>query len=99
DGFVTLLGPRGWSCHGVEAADGGRSLSVFPPGQSDPLLGDHLGAGTSGVTAILDYTGHGPGAQLVCSLFPHSAAADLARGIGSFPAPPTREQLERSTPD
>lgn len=99
DGFVTLLGPRGWSCHGVEAADGGRSLSVFPPGQTDPLAGDRLGPGTSGVTAILDYTGHGPGAQLVCSLFPHSAAADLARGIGSCPAPPSREQLERSTPD
>ncbi|HSO97151.1 MAG TPA: hypothetical protein VLV81_14045 [Acidimicrobiia bacterium] len=99
DGFVTLLGPRGWSCHGVEAADGGRSLSVFPPGQTDPLLGDHLGAGASGVTAIVEYTGHGPGAQLVCGLFPHTAAADLARGIASCPAPPSREQLERPTPD
>jgi hypothetical protein len=99
DGFVTLLGPRGWSCRGVEAADGGRSLSVFPRGQTDPLLGDHLGAETAGVTALIDYTGHGPGALLVCSLFPQSAAATLARGIITCPALPRREQLERPTPD
>jgi hypothetical protein len=99
NGFVTLLGPRGWSCRGVEAADGGRSLSVFPPGQTDPLLGDRLGADTAGVTTLIDYTGHGPGAFLVCSLFPQSAAAALARGITTCPALPRREQLERPTPD
>ena len=99
NGFVTLLGPRGWSCRGVEAADGGRSLSVFPRAHADPLLGGHLSADTAGVTAFIDYTGHGPGALLVCSLFPQSAAAALARGITSCPAPPRREQLERPTPD
>ena len=99
NGFVTLLGPRGWSCRGVEAADGGLSVSVFPPGQRDPLLEDHPGADTAGVTALVDYTGHGPGALLVCSLFPQSAAAALARGITTCPLPPRREQLERPTPD
>jgi hypothetical protein len=99
NGFVILLAPRGWSCRGVEAADGGRSLSVFPRGHADPLLGGHVSADTAGVTAFIDYTGHGPGALLVCSLFPQSAAAALARGITSCPAPPRREQLERPTPD
>jgi hypothetical protein len=97
NGFVTLLGPRGWSCHGVEAADGGRSLSVFPPGGRDPLLVDHPGG--TGVTALLDYTGHGPGALLVCSLFPDTAAAALARGISACSAPPPREEVDRPTPD
>jgi hypothetical protein len=99
NGFVTLLGPRGWSCRGVEAADGGRSLSVFPPGQTDPLLAEHLRPDAVGVTALFDYTGHGPGALLVCSLFPRSGAASLARGVAACPAPPRREQLERPTPD
>jgi hypothetical protein len=98
DGFVILLGPRGWSCRGVDAADGSLSLSVFPRGHTDPLLG-HVSADAAGITAFIDYTGHGPGALLVCSLFPQSAAAALARGITSCPAPPRREQLERPTPD
>lgn len=97
NGFVTLLGPRGWSCHGVDAADGGRSMSVFPPGCRDPLLADR--PGSTGVTVLFDYTGHGPGALLVCSLFPNTAAARLARGIERCPAPPPREELERPTPD
>lgn len=99
NGFVTLLGPRGWSCHGVEAADGGRSMSVFPPGQTDPLLAEHPRTDAAGVTALIDYTGHGPGALLVCALFPRSAAAALARGITTCPGLPRRERLERPTPD
>jgi hypothetical protein len=43
NGFVTVLGPRGWSCAGVEAANGGRSLSVFAPGHADPLAADRPG--------------------------------------------------------
>jgi hypothetical protein len=99
NGFVTLLGPRGWSCRAVEAADGGRSLSVFPPGHTDPLLADHLPSDAAGVTALIDYTGHGPGTLLVCSLFPRSDAAALTRGVTPCPAIPRREQLERPTPD
>lgn len=99
NGFVTVLGPRGWSCAGVEAANGGRSLSVFAPGRADPLATDRPAPDAAGVTVLVDYTGHGPGAQLVCSLFPQTRAAALARGIVDCPAPPRREQLERPTPD
>jgi hypothetical protein len=99
NGFVTILGPRRWTCRAVEAADGGRSVSVFPPGQTDPLLADHPPSDAAGVTVLFDYTGHGPGALLVCSLFPRSDAAALARGVAPCPALPRREQLERPTPD
>jgi hypothetical protein len=99
NGFVTVLGPRGWSCAGVEAANGGRSLSVFAPGHADPLAADRPGPDVAGVTVLVDYTGHGPGAQLVCSLFPHTRAAALARSIVECPTPPRREALERPTPD
>ncbi len=51
------------------------------------------------MTVFTDYTGHGPGAQLVCSLFPQSQAAALARGIGRCASPPRREQVKRPTPD
>ncbi len=99
NGFVTVLAPRGWSCAGVDAANGGRSLSVFPPGRADPLGADRPASDTAGVTVLVDYTGHGPGAQLVCSLFPRTRAAALARSIIDCPGPPPREAVERPTPD
>jgi hypothetical protein len=95
DGFVTLLAPSGWSCAGVEAADGGQSLSVFPAGQPDPLTAKQLRASAVGVTAILDHTGHGPGAQLVCGLFPGTRAARLAAATGGCARRPGREQVKR----
>jgi hypothetical protein len=95
DGFVTLLAPIGWSCAGVEAADGGLSLSVFPAGQADPLSAKQpLPTSAVGVTALLDYTGHGPGAQLVCGLFPGTRAARLAAVTGGCASRPSREQVK-----
>ena len=95
DGFVTVIAPRGWVCTGLTAADGGRSLSVFPPGQPDPLAGGRLTPNAAGVTAILEYTGHGPGAQLVCALFPGTRAARLAQKTGGCTPAPRREALHR----
>jgi hypothetical protein len=99
DGFATVLAPKGWSCAGLEAADGSQSLSVFPVGQLDPTKGGPLPAGAEGVTALLDYTGHGPGAELVCGLFPGTQAARLAGETGGCPAVPSREQVTRPTAD
>ncbi len=99
DGFVTVLGPKGWSCSGLEAADGSQSLSVFPAGQPDPSKGGQPPAGAAGVTAFLDYTGHGPGAELVCGLFPGTQAATLAGETGGCPSVPSREQVSRPTAD
>jgi hypothetical protein len=99
NGFVTVAGPRGWTCHGVEAADGGRSLSVFPRRQPDPLGTATPAAGARGVTAILEYTGHGPGAHVVCGLFPNSRAADLASQTGGCEPVPRAEQVRRPSAD
>jgi hypothetical protein len=54
DGFVTVLAPRSWACAGLEAADGGLSLSVFPAHQPNPLRADHLLSNAAGVTAFVD---------------------------------------------
>jgi hypothetical protein len=99
DGFVTVLAPNGWSCAGLEAADGSQSLSVFPTGQRDPVRGDPLPTRGAAVTAVLDYTGHGPGAELVCGLFPGTRAATLAGETGGCPPVPSREQVTRPTAD
>jgi len=99
DGFVVALAPRGWRCQGLEAADGGQSLSVFPARQTNPLSGQHLPSTAAGVTVLLDYTGHGPGAQLVCGLFPGTKAASLAASTGGCPPVPSGEQVQHPTPD
>jgi hypothetical protein len=99
DGFVTVLGPKGWDCAGLEAADGGASLSVFPAGQQNPLSSDHPPANAAGVTVRLDYTGHGPGAEVVCALFPGTEAASLATSTGGCPALPHAEAIQHPTPD
>jgi hypothetical protein len=74
NGLITVLGPAGWACSALVAADGGQKLDVYPPGSPDysvvlPPKGASL------VQVETDYTGHLPGAELVCALFPHSVAA------------------------
>jgi hypothetical protein len=99
DGYMVVLAPTGWACTGLEAADGGQSLSVFPAGQADPLTAAATSADAAAVTARFDYTGHGPGAQLVCGLFPASAAARFAEVTGGCTKVPTREVVRRPSHD
>lgn len=96
DGFVTVLAPRSWTCAGLEAADGGESLSVFPAHHADPLRADRVPSNAAGVTVFVDYTGHGPGAQLVCTLFPGTGAAVLAAKTGGC-APAAAGEVVRRT--
>jgi len=98
DGYVVVLAPSGWTCTGLEAADGGQSLSVFPTGESDPLAVAAVVA-EAGVTARFDYTGHGPGAALVCGLFPASAAARFADQTGGCTKVPAREVIRHPSRD
>ncbi len=99
DGFVTVLAPRSWTCAGLVAADGGLSLSVYPAHQPNPLRADHLPSDAAGVTAFIDYTGHGPGAQLVCTLFPGTRAARLAAQTARCAASPSGEIVRRAGTD
>ncbi len=99
DGYIVVLAPSGWTCTGLEAADGGQSLSVFPTGESDPLGTVAVAAGAAAVTARFDYTGHGPGAALVCGLFPASVAARFADQTGGCTKVPAREVIRHPSRD
>ena len=35
NGRITVLGPAGWACGALVAADGGQKLDVYPPGKPD----------------------------------------------------------------
>lgn len=67
-GTRILLAPTGWVCSALEAADGGTSVGVTPPGQNAAT--GITSPSYQGVTASFDYTGHGPGMDEVCPYFP-----------------------------
>ena len=84
----------------LDAADGTRAIEVYPPGGAAT---DSLPSPTEpaqSVYAADDYTGHGPGAQLVCGYFPASSAnAFLDHGSLPCPALPTGTSISHVTPD
>ncbi len=99
NGLITVLGPSGWACGALVAADGGQRLDVFPPGSPD-YSQSIAPKGASLVEVRGEYTGHIPGADLVCALFPHSAAASFASSGGETcpPMSPT-EKTKQLTAD
>jgi hypothetical protein len=99
NGMLTILAPAGWACAALVAADGGRRLGAYPPGQRDASL-TPAQPGTRVVQLDADYTGHGPGAQLVCPLFPQSPAATFLQGVSPpCPATPSGETRAHLTDD
>jgi hypothetical protein len=93
---ITVLAPRNWSCDALVAADGSEGLGATPHPQ-DPNSSVTTAGPSVGVTR--DYTGHGPGAQLVCGYFPASPAATFAADTGGCPKLPDGESLQSVTPD
>jgi hypothetical protein len=81
NGVITVLGPAGWTCGALVAGDGGQLLDVYPPGKPD-YSQTLPPKGAAVVQVDIDYTGHIPGAQEVCALFPHSAAATAVTSDG-----------------
>jgi hypothetical protein len=101
NGFITLLGPRGWACSALVAGDGGQALGVYPPGNPDPTM-ELPRPGSELVLAETDYTGHGPGEQLACGLFRSSEAHASMQNAGMLSEcapPPDREADSRLTND
>ena len=78
NGLMTVLGPSGWTCEALVAADGGQKLDVFPAGSAD-YSQSIAPKGTSLVEVQGECTGHIPGADLVCALF-----STLRRGLLCF---------------
>lgn len=81
NGLITVLGPAGWACGALVAADGGQRLDVYPPGKPDYSV-TIAPKGAALIDVDADYTGHLPGAGEVSALFPHSAAAAAVRQGG-----------------
>ncbi|HXQ60036.1 MAG TPA: hypothetical protein VN799_08045, partial [Acidimicrobiales bacterium] len=92
NGLMTVLGPAGWACSALVAADGGELLDVYPPGQPD-LSVTVISPGSQVVQLEVDYTGHGPGAGLICPLFPDSPAATFESGLPCPTLPPAESTL------
>jgi hypothetical protein len=98
NGRITVLGPAGWACGALVAADGGQDLDVYPPGKPDYAT-SLAPKGARVVQVEVDYTGHLPGAELVCALFPNSAAAAEVKSV-PMPCPiPSGEKTTALTPD
>jgi len=98
NGRLTVLAPAGWACSALVAADGGQRLDVYEPGQAD-LSTQEVPAGTPVVQLDGEWTGHGPGAQLICPLFPKSPAATFLGDSLPCPAAPAAEQVTQLTDD
>lgn len=68
-GSENVLGPKGWHCFQLFAADGSAVLDIVPKAQPNPLDGEIV-KGATVVAANYDYSGHLPGIDLVCPYFP-----------------------------
>ena len=101
-GFMMLMGPTAWTCHGLYGADGSGGLLISPGGESvpsDPDPGWHLSTSSSDEAIVGYETGASPvqGALLACPLFPSAAATtrqDL--GEGCAVTPPSQESVSPS---
>lgn len=98
NGLLTVLGPSGWTCSALVATDGGQVLDVYPRGLPD-LSTHQIAPGTPVVQVVGEYTGHGPGALLICPLFPHSPAATVMGGNPPCSSVPSGESVSALTND
>jgi hypothetical protein len=97
DGAHTVLGPTGWTCSVITSNQGAIVLVVYPADDPNPPITGIPAAGSEGVFATFDSTGHAQGAALVCPFFTipswQQKEADCS---GSKPA---GELASMSTPD
>ncbi len=98
NGRITVMGPTGWACSALVAADGGQKLDVYPPGKPDYST-QPAPKGAELVEVEVDYTGHVPGVALVCGLFPNSAGASVAKESSYRCQKPASEKSTQLTPD
>jgi hypothetical protein len=98
NGEMSVLAPKGWACTSLFATDGGHNLVAYPPGQANPSNGS-APPDAQGVVGILDYTGHGPGVEEICGLFPNAPVVQhYETEVGNCHQSPS-ETISRVTPD
>jgi hypothetical protein len=98
NGFMMMIGPKGWTCHAAYGADGSGGLLISPAGESvpsDPDGGWHLPASSS-AQAIVGYEVGASTVQaagLACPLF-SAATAVYQQSFGHACTPhPTAESV------
>lgn len=88
NGWVKLLGPRGWHCSGLVAADGGLGLTVLPPYVST------VTSTAAAITGGIDF--NGPAASDGCPFFPELAQFFPRSSRSALcPGLPAGEQVSR----
>lgn len=89
NGYVSALGPTDWSCSALVAADGGRSLVVYPADESEPQVGDETGSSAQAVLIDIPSSQTEPANDLACPFFASAAAISLV----PCQAPPAQEAV------
>jgi hypothetical protein len=93
---ITLAAPKGWRCGSLVGMDGTLTMSVYPPGQKDPLASGSDSTG-QGVTAQLITGCQGCVHDLVCSVFPSAhVVRTYARQGTTCPTPNPTAQTAQS---
>jgi hypothetical protein len=68
---IAVLGPTGWSCHAIDAADGNVSIMVTPPGvPSEPIAQPFIRDTREGIHAFVASAGTGSVLDLICPVMP-----------------------------
>ena len=96
NGFMTVLGPAGWACTTLLATDGGEVLDVYPPGKPD-YTATIVPKGGAVIQIVHEYTGHLPGADVVCASS-RTRMPPMTPRPGRCPARPRRDSGLRISP-
>jgi hypothetical protein len=97
DGIHTVLGPADWNCAQELTTQPASGLIVYPPnGPAPPVFGPPA-AGTEGVFASFDTTGHAQGVALVCPFF--TVPSWQQQEAKCSPTKPQGEVASMPTPD
>ncbi|HEY0869077.1 MAG TPA: hypothetical protein VGD55_01665 [Acidothermaceae bacterium] len=94
---IVVLGPSGWSCHAIDAADGNVSIMVTPPGvPSDTMSQPFVRDTREGIHAFLASAGTGSVPDLICAVMPDLVAASW--NGRPCPQKPAAETVIRDNP-
>jgi hypothetical protein len=97
DGIHTVVGPTGWTCSALPGSQGTDGLVVYPSNNPNPPISGMPPAGTEGIFATFDTTGHAQGVALVC---PFSTVATWQqKEANCSTTKPAGEQTSMLTPD
>jgi hypothetical protein len=74
---IVVVGPAGWSCHAIDAADGNVSIMVTLPGvPSDTMSQPFIRDARQGIHAFLASAGTGSVPDLLCAVMPDLIGGD-----------------------